>query len=143
LSVRLQIEHAEVENKGNGVRMKKILTVDDSLTIRMVIRKTLEAAGFEVLQAMNGKEGLKVASENELALIISDYNMPEMNGLEFLTEIKNNPAYKANKFIPFIMLTAVMGEELKAKALAAGARAYLVKPFQPQQLLEFVQKMVP
>jgi two-component system, chemotaxis family, chemotaxis protein CheY len=138
----LQIAVALVENKEARFAMKKVLTVDDSLTIRSVIKKTLEAAGFEVHQAMNGLEALEIAAQHELALIISDYNMPEMNGLEFLTEIKNNAAYKKNRFIPFIMLTAVMGEELKAKALAAGARAYLVKPFQPQQLLEIVQKMV-
>lgn len=123
--------------------MKKVLTVDDSLTIRMVIKKTLEAEGFEVLQAVNGIEGLKIASAHELALVISDYNMPEMNGLEFLAEIKNNTQYKLNRFTPFVMLTAVMSEELKASALAAGARAYLIKPFKPQELLEMTQKMVP
>jgi two-component system, chemotaxis family, chemotaxis protein CheY len=123
--------------------MKKVLTVDDSVTIRMVIKRTLSQAGYEVLEAPNGAEALKIIENDELHLVISDYNMPVMNGLELMTEVKNNPAYKKNKFIPFVMLTAVMGEDLKEKALAVGARAYLVKPFQPQQVLEMVQKLLP
>lgn len=123
--------------------MKKVLTVDDSVTIRMVIKRTLTQAGYEVLEAQNGAEALKVIEQTELSMVISDYNMPVMNGLELMTEVKNNPQYKKNKFIPFVMLTAVMGEDLKAKALEIGARAYLVKPFQPQQVLEMVQKLVP
>jgi len=123
--------------------MKKILTVDDSVTIRMVIKRTLTQAGYEVFEAANGAEALKVLEANELNLVISDFNMPVMNGLELMQEVKNNPAYKLNKFIPFIMLTAVMGEDLKGKAMEAGARAYLVKPFQPAQVLEMVQKLLP
>lgn len=123
--------------------MKKVLTVADSVTIRMVIKRTLGQAGYEVLEAPNGAEALKIIENTELHLVISDYNMPVMNGLELMTEVKNNPAYKKNKFIPFVMLTAVMGEDLKEKALAVGARAYLVKPFQPQQVLDMVQKLIP
>jgi two-component system chemotaxis response regulator CheY len=122
--------------------MKKVLTVDDSVTIRMVIKRTLTQAGYEVLEAPNGIEALKIIESTELNLVISDYNMPVMNGLELMTEVKNNPVYKLNKFIPFVMLTAVMGEDLKEKATHVGARAYLMKPFQPAQVLEIVQKLI-
>jgi two-component system chemotaxis response regulator CheY len=123
--------------------VKKILTVDDSLTIRMVIRRTLTQAGYEVLEAANGEEALKIIENTELNLIISDFNMPVMDGLELMKRVKTGAPYKLNRFTPFVMLTAVMAESLKKQATEMGALAYLVKPFRPEQVLEMVAKLVP
>jgi len=123
--------------------VKKILTVDDSLTIRMVIRRTLTQAGYEVLEAANGEEALKIIENTELNLIISDFNMPVMDGLELMKRVKTGAQYKLNRFTPCVMLTAVMAESLKKQATEMGAMAYLVKPFRPEQVLEMVAKLVP
>ncbi len=118
---------------------KKILLVDDSVSIRQVAGIALRRAGYETVEASNGKEALGLLDGNKLNLIISDVNMPVMNGIEFLKAVKQHPT---SKFTPVVMLTTEAGDDLKQQGRAAGAKAWIVKPFQPQTLLDAVSKLI-
>ena len=118
---------------------KKILLVDDSASVRTVAGIALRGAGYEVVEAGDGKEGLGKLNGDKIHLIISDVNMPVMDGITFVTELKKNPSYK---FTPVIMLTTEAGDDMKAKGKAAGAKAWIVKPFQPAVMLDAVSKLV-
>ena len=118
---------------------KKILLVDDSASVRTVAGIALRGAGYEVLEAANGQEGLGKLSGDKIHLIISDVNMPVMDGIAFLKEVKRHPSYK---FTPVIMLTTEAGEDKKQEGRAAGAKAWIVKPFQPQIMLDAVSKLI-
>lgn len=118
---------------------KTIMIVDDSMSIRQVVGIALKGAGYDVLAAEDGKDALSKLTGQKVHLIISDVNMPNMNGIEFVTELKKKPAYK---FTPVIMLTTESGETKKAQGQAAGAKAWIVKPFQPPQLLNAVSKLI-
>ncbi len=118
---------------------KKILLVDDSASVRQVVGIALRRAGYETLEAGNGQEALALLDGEKLNLIISDVNMPVMNGIDFLKGVKAHP--KA-KFTPVIMLTTESGADLKEQGRAAGAKAWIVKPFSPQVLLDAVSKLV-
>jgi two-component system, chemotaxis family, chemotaxis protein CheY len=118
---------------------KRILIVDDSSSMRTVAGIALRGAGYEVLEAGNGQEGLAKLDGERLHLIISDVNMPVMDGIEFLKEVKRHPNYR---FTPVIMLTTEAGEDKKAAGRAAGAKAWITKPFQPSVMLDAVSKLV-
>lgn len=118
---------------------KTILIVDDSASLRQVVGMTLKGAGYEVIEACDGRDALGKLSGQKVHLIISDVNMPNMDGLTFVTEVKKNPAYK---FTPVIMLTTEAGDDKKKQGQAAGAKAWMVKPFQPQQMVAAVEKLV-
>jgi two-component system, chemotaxis family, chemotaxis protein CheY len=118
---------------------KKILLVDDSASVRQVAGIALRRAGYETLEATNGKEGLALLDGGKLNLIVSDVNMPVMNGIEFLKAVKQHPT---SKFTPVIMLTTEAGDDLKQQGREAGAKAWIVKPFQPQTLLDAVSKLI-
>ena len=118
---------------------KKILLVDDSASIRQVAGIALRRAGYETIEAANGQEGVAQLDGHKLNLIISDVNMPVMNGIEFLKAVKQHPT---SKFTPVIMLTTESGDDLKQQGKAAGAKAWIVKPFQPQTLLDAVSKLI-
>lgn len=119
---------------------KRILIVDDSSSVRTVAGIALRGAGYEVIEAGNGQEGLaKLEGAEKVHLIISDVNMPVLDGIGFLKEIKKHPSYK---FTPVIMLTTEAGEDMKAAGKAAGAKAWIVKPFQPAIMLDAVSKLV-
>jgi two-component system chemotaxis response regulator CheY len=118
---------------------KRILIVDDSSSVRTVAGIALRGAGYEVLEAGNGQEGLARFDGERIHLIISDVNMPVMNGIEFLKEVKRHPSYR---FTPVIMLTTEAGDDMKAAGRAAGAKAWIVKPFQPSVMLDAVSKLV-
>jgi len=118
---------------------KTILIVDDSASIRQVVGITLKGAGYEVIEAVDGKDGLSRLDGRKIHLIISDVNMPNMDGIAFVKALKQLPAYK---FTPVIMLTTEAGENKKAEGQAAGARAWVVKPFQPAQMLTAVSKLI-
>jgi two-component system chemotaxis response regulator CheY len=121
------------------IRMAKtILVVDDSASMRRVIGIALKSAGYEVLEGSDGKDALAKLTGQKVHLIISDVNMPVMDGITFLKTVKQNPTYK---FTPVIMLTTESEEAKKREGQAAGARAWVVKPFQPEQLLNAVQRM--
>jgi two-component system chemotaxis response regulator CheY len=118
---------------------KKILLVDDSASVRTVAGIALRGAGYEVIEASNGQEGLGKLNGDKIHLIVSDVNMPVMDGITFLKEVKAVPNYR---FTPVIMLTTEAGEDKKQLGRAAGAKAWIVKPFQPQHLLDAVAKLI-
>lgn len=118
---------------------KTIMIVDDSATLRQVVSIALKGAGYDVLEASDGRDALARLTGQKVHLVISDVNMPNMDGLTFVTEMKKLPAYK---FTPVIMLTTEAGADKKAQGQAAGAKAWVVKPFQPAQMLAAVSKLV-
>ena len=117
---------------------KTIMVVDDSISIRQVVGIALKQAGYEVLDACDGKDALAKLTGQKVNLIISDVNMPNMDGISFVRELNTRPAYK---FTPVLMLTTESQEEKKEQGKAAGARAWMVKPFKPEALLAAVQKL--
>jgi two-component system, chemotaxis family, chemotaxis protein CheY len=118
---------------------KKILVVDDSRTIRQQVSFTLNKGGYEVVEAEDGGDGLVKLKENgDVSMIISDINMPNMTGLEMLEAIKNEGNHPN---LPVIMLTTEGAADLIERAKAAGAKGWLVKPFQPEQLIAAVSKL--
>lgn len=118
---------------------KTILIVDDSATLRQVVSIALKGAGYDVIEGCDGKDALSKLTGQKVHLIISDVNMPNMDGFTFVTEVKKLPAYK---FTPIIMLTTEAGEDKKAAGQAAGAKAWVVKPFRPEQMLVAVSKLI-
>lgn len=121
---------------------KKVMVVDDSRTIRQLVSVTLEAAGYEVNTAEDGKMALdKVVSFNP-NLIICDVNMPNLNGIEFVRAMKNDASYEAFKFAPIVMLTTESSEEKRTEGQLAGASAWMVKPFLPARVLSVVEKII-
>ena len=118
---------------------KKILIVDDSPSVRTVARMALRERGYDVVEAANGQEALAKLDGERCQLVISDVNMPIMDGITLLKEIKRHPSYK---FTPVIMLTTEAGEDKKQEGRAAGAKAWITKPFQPQLLVDAVAKLI-
>ena len=118
---------------------KTILIVDDSSSMRQVVGMTLKQAGYEIIEACDGKDALGKLVGQKVHLVISDVNMPNMDGISFVREMKKSPAYR---FVPVIMLTTEGNEEKKKAGQDAGAKAWVVKPFQPQQMLTAVTKLL-
>jgi two-component system, chemotaxis family, chemotaxis protein CheY len=118
---------------------KTILIVDDSASLRQVVSIALKGAGYGVIEACDGVDALGKLNGQKIHLIISDVNMPNMDGITFVAEAKKLPAYK---FTPIIMLTTEAGEAKKQAGQAAGAKAWVVKPFQPAQMLAAVSKLI-
>jgi two-component system chemotaxis response regulator CheY len=118
---------------------KTIMIVDDSASLRQVVSIALKGAGYDVIESGDGKEALSKLDGRKLHLIISDVNMPNMDGITFVKEVKQLASYK---FTPIIMLTTESQEAKKREGQAAGARAWVVKPFVPEALLGAVQKLV-
>ncbi|HEX5204060.1 response regulator [Actinoplanes sp. CA-142083] len=118
---------------------KTVLVVDDSASVRQVVSIALKGAGYDVIQGSDGKDALKQLDGRRIHLIISDVNMPNMDGITFVSEAKKLPAYK---FTPIIMLTTESQEDKKRQAQAAGAKAWVTKPFQPEQMLAAVSKLI-
>ena len=116
-----------------------VLAVDDSKTIRMIVKKAFKAYDCKVIEAENGKEGLDVASKEKPDLIILDITMPVMTGPEMLEELKKDPELKE---IPVIMLTAESGKDNVVQILKKGVKDYMVKPFKGEQLIERVTKVI-
>ena len=115
-----------------------ILIIDDSASLRQVVAMTLKTAGYDVLQAGDGKEALAFLDGRKIGMAVCDVNMPIMNGVEFVIAAKQRPAYK---FMPILMLTTETSEDKKAAGKAAGAKAWMVKPFSPSSLLNAVSKL--
>jgi len=118
---------------------KCVMIVDDSSSVRTVVGIALRGAGYEVLEAQDGADALSKLGGQKIHLIISDVNMPVMDGLTFLKELKKQAAFK---FTPVMMLTTESGADKVAVGKAEGARAWMTKPFQPEQMLAAVQKLV-
>jgi len=118
---------------------KTIMIVDDSASIRQVVGLTLKNAGYDTLEAVDGRDAVGKLDGRRVHLIICDVNMPNMDGISFVKQMKTMPSYR---FTPVIMLTTEAGESKKQEGQLAGARAWIVKPFQPAQMLAAVSKLI-
>ncbi|MBV8465817.1 MAG: response regulator [Burkholderiales bacterium] len=124
---------AQSENK------KTILLVDDSASLRQVVHVALAQAGYEVIEAADGVEGLARLDGRRIHLIISDVNMPKMDGISFVRAVKQNRDYR---FTPIVMLTTEAQEDRRLEGQMAGAKAWVVKPFRAEQMLKAVAKLI-
>jgi two-component system chemotaxis response regulator CheY len=118
---------------------KTIMIVDDAASVRQVVGIALKSAGYGVIECCDGRDALSKLNGQKIHLIISDVNMPNMDGISFVRALKAMPDYK---FTPVIMLTTESQEAKKREGQAAGAKAWVVKPFQPPTLLAAVEKLV-
>ncbi len=117
----------------------RVLTVDDSRTILAMLEHTLNKAGFEVLQAEDGQKGLDVLAEEDVDVVITDINMPVMDGIEF---IRNVRASGANQSLPILILTTETSQEKRNEGRAAGGTGWIVKPFDPEKLISVINRVV-
>lgn len=117
---------------------KTVMIVDDSGSFRVVVKLALQKAGYETVEAVDGKDAVGKLDGRKLNLIVCDVNMPNMDGLSFLRHLRTTGSYK---FTPVIMLTTESQESKKAEGKAAGARAWITKPFQPSQLVDAVNRL--
>jgi len=117
---------------------KTIMVVDDSSSIRQVVSIALKSAGYEVIEACDGVDAMAKLTGQKIHLIVSDVNMPNMDGISLVKEVKQHPQYK---FTPIMMLTTESGANKKEEGKLAGAKAWLVKPFRPPALLSAVAKL--
>lgn len=118
---------------------KQILIVDDSASLRQVVNITLNNAGYGVIEAEDGAQALDKLDGKKIHLVICDVNMPVMDGITFVKKVKKLPNYR---FLPIIMLTTESRENRKLEGQAAGAKAWVVKPFHPERMLEAVSKLI-
>lgn len=118
---------------------KTILAVDDSSSLRQMVAFSLKAAGYNVVEAVDGQDGLDKAKQQSVDLVLTDQNMPRMDGLALIKTLRTLPAYAKT---PILMLTTESSDEMKSKGRAAGANGWLVKPFDPQRLIEVVKKVI-
>ncbi len=118
---------------------KTILIVDDSASVRSVVGIALKGAGYAVIEACDGMDALSKLTGQKIHLIVSDVNMPNMDGITFVKEVKKLPNYK---FTPVCMLTTEAEKSKMMEGKAAGAKAWIVKPFQPPKLLDVVSKLI-
>ena len=120
---------------------KTVLVVDDSPTMRQMVAFTLTSAGYQVVEAGNGKEAVgKVNGGAKPDLVVTDLNMPEMDGITLIKEIRKMPALK---FTPILMLTTEASDDKKKAGQAAGATGWIVKPFNPEQMMAVIKKVLP
>ncbi len=119
--------------------MAKILAVDDSASMRQMVTFTLKGAGYEVVEASDGLEALQKAKTGKVDLVLTDVNMPNMDGITLIKELRALPNYK---FTPILTLTTESGAGKKGEGRAAGATGWLVKPFSPEKLLATIKKVL-
>lgn len=119
--------------------MASILAVDDSASMRQMVAFTLKGAGYNVIEAVDGKDALEKAKTGGADVILTDVNMPNMDGIELVRQLRQLPKYK---FTPMLLLTTESSAEKKAQGKAAGATGWLVKPFNPEQLLATIAKVL-
>lgn len=119
--------------------MATILAVDDSTSMRQMVSFTLKGAGYTVVEAKDGKEALGIAKRQRFDLVLSDVNMPVMDGIELIKSLRTLPEYK---FTPMLMLTTESGTDKKMQGKQAGATGWIVKPFNPDQLLNTIRKVI-
>lgn len=117
---------------------KTILAVDDSPSVRQMVSMTLTSAGYSVVQAVDGSDGYAKAVSGRFDAVLTDLNMPGMNGIEFIEKYRT---HAGSKGVPIVFLTTESDDALKQRAKAAGATAWIVKPFKPDQLLAIIRKV--
>lgn len=117
---------------------KTILTIDDSASIRQMVAMTLKSAGHTVIEAGDGAQGYDQATSHTLDAVITDLNMPVMNGIEFIRKYRTHPSSKG---VPILLLTTESDDELKRQAKEAGATGWIVKPFKQDQLIAVIKKV--
>ena len=117
--------------------MTVVLAVDDSASMRQMVSFTLQTAGFEVVEAVDGVDALAKAKDTQVDVVVSDVNMPNMDGIELIAALRALPQYK---FTPMLMLTTESGGDKKSEGKAAGATGWIIKPFNPEQLVKTVNK---
>lgn len=122
-----------------GAASQVILAVDDSASMRQMVRYTLEGAGYTVVQAGDGVEALELAKTTTADLVLTDVNMPRMDGLTLVRELRALSTYK---FTPMLVLTTESGQDTKQRGKQAGATGWIVKPFNPEQLLATIAKVL-
>jgi two-component system chemotaxis response regulator CheY len=118
---------------------KTILAVDDSGSLRQMLSFSLKAAGYGVIEAVDGQDGLNKAKQQKVDLVLTDQNMPGMDGLSLIKALR---AMKNYQSVPILMLTTESGDDMKAMGRAAGANGWLVKPFDPVRLTEVIKKLI-
>lgn len=118
---------------------RTILTVDDSASMRQMVRYTLEGAGYTVVQAADGVEALELAKASTADLVLTDVNMPRMDGIALVRELRSLEAYR---YTPVLVLTTESGQETKQRGREAGATGWIVKPFNPEQLLATIARVL-
>jgi two-component system, chemotaxis family, chemotaxis protein CheY len=118
---------------------KKILTVDDSVSVRRMVSFTLIREGYDVVEAGNGEDAIKKLDSDKIDLVITDLNMPIMNGLELLKKIREDPK---NKFMPIVMLTTESDRDTVLEGKASGVTGWIIKPFSPDRLIEVVKRVL-
>ncbi len=119
--------------------MATILAVDDSASIRQMVSVTLKQAGHTVIEAVDGVDGLNKAKSASVNLVLTDINMPHMNGIDLIKQIRALPQYR---YTPILTLTTESGNDMKTQGKAAGATGWIVKPFNPDQLLATIGKVL-
>jgi len=119
--------------------MANILAVDDSASMRQMVAFTLKGAGHDVTEASDGQAALDIAKGKKFDLVLTDVNMPRMDGISLAKELRNLPSFK---FTPILMLTTEAGMDKKQEGRAAGATGWIVKPFNPEQLLATIKKVM-
>ena len=118
---------------------KRIMVIDDSASLRQVVSIALKSAGYDVVEAADGSDALAKLDGERIHLMICDVNMPNMDGITFVKELKKRPDYR---FVPVLMLTTESRESRKREGQLAGAKAWVVKPFRPEQILSAVSRLV-
>lgn len=118
---------------------KTILAVDDSGSLRQILSFSLKAAGYGVIEAVDGQDGLDKAKQQQVDMVLTDQNMPGMDGLSLIRALRQMKNYQN---VPILMLTTESGDDMKAQGRAAGANGWLVKPFDPARLTEVVRKLI-
>ena len=118
---------------------KVILVVDDSGSLRQMVSFSLKSVGYQVVEAVDGTDGLEKAKKQKFDLVLTDQNMPKMDGITMIRNLRNVVNYHKT---PILILTTESGDEMKARGRAAGANGWLVKPFDPKRLIDVVQKLI-
>ena len=119
--------------------MPRILAVDDSVSMRQLVSFTLQEAGFDVVEAVDGQDAFQKAQSGAVDLVLTDVNMPNMDGIELVRNLRQMPSYK---FTPMLLLTTESAADKKAEGKAAGATGWIVKPFDPEQLVATINKVI-
>ena len=118
--------------------MQSILTVDDSASMRQMVTFTLKSAGYHVVEAVDGQDALEKSNSRDFDLVLTDQNMPRMDGISLTRNLRNNPKFKTT---PILILTTESSDQMKQAGRNAGATGWLVKPFDPAKLLEVLKKV--